>query len=116
MGPLGVVLFICATCIVLGMVFEAVGLLLIVPVFLPTLQLMGVDMIWFGIIMVVVVEMGLIRPPIGMHVFTIRAVMPDIKLGHIFKGVIPFVFADVIALVLILVFPIIAIGPVGLLR
>lgn len=117
MGPLGVVLFICAICIVLGMVFEAVGLLLlIVPVFLPTLQLMGVDMIWFGIIMVVVVEMGLITPPIGMNVFTVRAVMPDIKLGDIFKGVIPFVFADLIALVLIVVFPVIAIGLVGLLR
>lgn len=117
MGPLGVVLFICAICIVLGMVFEAVGLLLlIVPVFLPTLQLMGVDMIWFGIIMVVVVEMGLITPPIGMNVFTVRAVMPDIKLSHIFKGVIPFVFADVIALILILAFPAIAIGLVGILR
>lgn len=87
-----------------------------VPVFLPTLQLMGVDMIWFGIIMVVVVEMGLITPPIGMNVFTVRAVMPDIKLGHIFKGVVPFVFADVIALMLILLFPAIAIGLVELLR
>jgi len=117
MGPIGVVLFVCAICIVLGMIFEAVGLLLlIVPVFLPTLQLMGVDMIWFGIIMVVVVEMGLITPPIGMNVFTVRAVMPDIKLGHIFKGVVPFVFADVIALVLIILFPFIAVGLVGLLR
>lgn len=117
MGPLGVILFVCAICIILRMIFEAVGLLLlIVPVFLPTLQLMGVDMIWFGIIMVVVVEMGLITPPIGMNVFTVRAVMPDIKLGHIFKGVIPFVFADVIALALILMFPVIAIGLVGLLR
>jgi len=117
MGPFGVIVFVCVICIILGMIFEAVGLLLlIVPVFLPTLQLMGVDMIWFGIIMVVVVEMGLITPPIGMNVFTVRAVMPDIKLGHIFKGVIPFVFADVIALVLILLFPVIAIGLVEVLR
>ena len=73
-------------------------------------------MIWFGIIMVFVVEMGLITPPIGMNVFTVRAVMPDIKLDHIFKGVIPIVFADVTALILILTFPVIAIGLVGLLR
>ena len=116
-GPFGVILFVCVICILLGMIFEAVGLLLlIVPVFLPTLQLMGVDMIWFGIIMVVVVEMGLITPPIGMNVFTVRAVMPDIRLGHIFKGVVPFVFADVIALILILLFPVIAVGLVELLR
>lgn len=117
MGPLGVVLFVCLICIVLGMIFEAVGLLLlIVPVFLPTLQLMGVDMIWFGIVMVVVVEMGLITPPIGMNAFTVRAVMPDIKLGDIFKGVTAFVIADVVALVLIIAFPVIAVGLVTLLR
>lgn len=117
MGPLGVVLFVCLVCIVLGMVFEAIGLLLlIVPVFLPTLQLMGVDMIWFGIVMVVVVEMGLITPPIGMNVFTVRAVMPDIKLGDIFKGVTAFVIADLVALALIIAFPVIAVGLVGLLR
>jgi TRAP-type C4-dicarboxylate transport system permease large subunit len=117
MGPLGVVLFICAICIVLGMIFEAVGLLLlIVPVFLPTLQLMGVDMIWFGIVMVVVVEMGLITPPIGMNAFTVRAVVPDIKLGDIFKGVTAFVIADLVALALIIAFPVIALGLVELLR
>ena len=77
------------------MIFEAVGLLLpIVPVFLPTLQLMGVDLIWFGIVMVVVVEMGLITPPIGMDIFTVRAIMPDIRLGNIFNGVKAFVVAD----------------------
>lgn len=117
LGPIGVVLFVCVICIVLGMIFEAVGLLLlIVPVFLPTLQLMGVDMIWFGIVMVVVVEMGLITPPIGMNAFTVRAVMPDIKLGDIFRGVTPFVIADVIALALIILFPVIAVGLVGVLR
>ncbi len=117
MGPIGVIIFVCLVCVVLGMVFEAVGLLLlIVPVFLPTLSALGVDLIWFGIIMVVVVEMGLITPPIGMNVFTVRAVMPDIKLGHIFRGVTPFVIADIVALALIVVFPVIAVGLVGLLR
>ncbi|MEZ5738303.1 MAG: TRAP transporter large permease [Burkholderiaceae bacterium] len=72
LSPMGVVLAVCAICILLGMVFESVGLLLlIVPVFLPTLITMGVDLIWFGIVMVVVVEMGLITPPIGMNVFTV---------------------------------------------
>jgi tripartite ATP-independent transporter DctM subunit len=111
LSSLGVVLWICAICIVLGMIFEAIGiLLLIVPVFLPTLIAMDVDLIWFGIIMIVVVEMGLITPPIGMNVFTVRSVMPDISLRAIFSGVIPFVIADTIALALIIAFPILAVG------
>lgn len=117
LGPIGLVLFVCAICIILGMVFEAVGLLLlIVPVFLPALQLMGVDMIWFGIVMVVVVEMGLITPPIGMNVFTVRAVLPDLRLQDIFRGVTSFVVADVIALALLILFPAIAIGLIDILR
>lgn len=117
LGPIGLVLFVCVICIILGMVFEAVGLLLlIVPVFLPALQLMGVDMIWFGIVMVVVVEMGLITPPIGMNVFTVRAVLPDLRLQDIFRGVASFVIADVIALALLILFPIIAVGLVEILR
>lgn len=117
LGPLGVVLFVCLICVVLGMVFEAIGLLLlIVPVFLPSLQLMAVDMIWFGIIVVVVIEMALITPPIGMNVFTVRAVMPDLKLVDIFKGVTVFVIADLVALVLIITFPFTAVGLVTLLR
>lgn len=117
LGPIGVVIFVCAICIILGMIFEAVGLLLlIVPVFLPSLQLLGVDMIWFGIIMVVVVEMGLITPPIGMNVFTVRAVMPDIKLSSIFRGVTAFVFADLVALILLLMVPGLALWLVELLR
>lgn len=113
--PLGLVLAICAICILLGMVFEAVGLLLpIVPVFLPALIEMDVKLIWFGIAMVVVVEMGLSTPPIGMNVFTVRAVMPDIRLGSIFAGVTPFVIADTVARALIIAFPAIAVGLIGL--
>jgi len=107
----GTVFAICVICILLGMIFEAIGiLLLIVPVFLPTLIIMDVDLIWFGIVMVVVVELGLITPPIGMNVFTVRAMMPDLKLGRIFRGVTPFVVADLVALGLLFAFPAIAIG------
>lgn len=111
LSPIGVVIAVSLICILLGMIFEAVGiLLLIVPVFLPTLIQMDVDLIWFGIIIVVVVELGLITPPIGMNVFTVKTVMPDIQLTKIFAGVTPFVIADVAALVLILMFPVIAVG------
>jgi tripartite ATP-independent transporter DctM subunit len=115
LGPVGLVLAICVICVLLGMIFETIGLLLlIVPVFLPALYGMGVDLIWFGIVMVVVIELGLITPPIGMNVFTVKSVMPDIALGRIFRGVMTFVLADLVALALILIFPVIAVGLVGL--
>jgi len=109
--PAGTVFAVCVICIVLGMIFEAIGiLLLIVPVFLPMLIIMEVDLIWFGIVMVLVVELGLITPPIGMNVFTVRTMMPDIRLARIFRGVTPFVVADLIALGLLFAFPMIALG------
>lgn len=115
LGPMGVVLAICVICIFLGMIFETIGLLLlIVPVFLPVLYGLGVDMIWFGIVMVVVIELGLITPPIGMNVFTVKSVMPEVPLSSIFYGVMPFVAADIVALALILAFPVIATGLVSL--
>ena len=117
LSPLGVVAAVCAICILLGTVFEAVGLLLlIVPVFLPALISMDVDLIWFGIVMVVVVEMGLVTPPIGMNVFTVRTVMPDIRLGAVFAGVTPFVVADLAALAIIVAFPAVAVWLPGLMR
>ena len=105
----GTVFAVCVICIVLGMIFEAIGiLLLIVPVFLPTLIIQDVNLIWFGIVMVIVVELGLVTPPIGMNVFTVRAMMPDIRLSRIFRGVMPFVAADLVALGLLFAFPAIA--------
>jgi tripartite ATP-independent transporter DctM subunit len=104
-----IVIFVMFIAILMGMVFESIGiLLLLVPVFLPSLFAAGVDMIWFGILVVLVTELGLITPPIGMNVFVVRSVMPDIKLGHIFKGVVAFIVADLIALGLVFWLPEIA--------
>ena len=82
--------------------------------FLPTLIQLNVDLIWFGIVMIVVVEMGLITPPIGMNVFVVKSVVPDVALTRIFAGVTAFVIADVVALALILAFPIISVGVLAL--
>lgn len=109
LGPVGLVLMICAICVLLGMVFESIGiLLLIIPVFLPSLSSLGVDLIWFGILVIVVIELGLISPPIGMNVFTVKSVAPEIPLGSIFLGVLPYIAAMVLGGVLILYFPQIA--------
>lgn len=109
LGPVGLVLMICAICVLLGMVFESIGiLLLLIPVFLPSLSSLGVDLIWFGILVIVVIELGLISPPIGMNVFTVKSVAPEIPLGSIFLGVLPYIVAMVIGGILILFFPQIA--------
>ena len=103
------VLVIAAIAVVMGMIFESIGiLLLLVPVFLPALYDSGVDMIWFGIVVVLVTELGLITPPIGMNVFVVKSVMPDTQLGQIFRGVVPFIFAMLIALALVFAFPYLA--------
>ena len=105
-GPVGLVLGICVICVVMGMIFESLGiLLLVVPVFLPSLQALGVDMIWFGIIIILVVELGLITPPIGMNVFTVKSVVTDVALSRMFAGVTPFIFAMIVALALLILFP-----------
>jgi tripartite ATP-independent transporter DctM subunit len=107
--PTGLVIAIVLIAIVMGMIFESIGiLLLLVPVFLPSLHQSGIDMIWFGIVVVLVTELGLITPPIGMNVFVVKAVMPDIRLANIFAGVTPFIGAILIALVLIFLIPSIA--------
>lgn len=109
LSPLGLVLVICIICLLMGMVFESLGiLLLIIPVFLPSLSAVGVDLLWFGVIAILVIELGLISPPIGMNVFAVRAVASDIKLTHIFAGVTPYIAAMLIGLILLFLFPEIA--------
>ncbi len=109
LSPLGLVIVIAIIAVLMGMIFESIGiLLLLVPVFLPTLIQADVDMVWFGIVVVLVTELGLITPPIGMNVFVVKSVMPNIRLGDIFRGVTPFIVADVFALVLVLLIPAIA--------
>lgn len=105
-GPMGLVLLIAVICILLGTVFEAIGiLLLVIPVFVPSLMAQGVDMVWFGIVVIIVVELGLITPPIGINVFTVKSAVPDVPLSKIFKGVVPFVGADLVALMVIVWIP-----------
>ncbi|MDN5250372.1 TRAP transporter large permease [Betaproteobacteria bacterium LSUCC0117] len=111
------VLAIGALCILLGMVFEVLGILvLIVPMFLPTLEAQGIDLIWFGVLVIILVELGLITPPVGVNVFTVKAAQPDLKLTHIFIGVGPFAIAMLVTAALIVAFPQIATGLPNLMR
>lgn len=101
-APIVVILAILAIYIVLGMVFESLSMILLtVPVFYPLVESMGFDLVWFGIVVVVVTEISLITPPVGMNVFVLSAVLRDVKTGTIFKGVTPFWCADIVRLALI---------------
>ncbi|TGG93375.1 TRAP transporter large permease [Natronospirillum operosum] len=110
--PLMVLMAILLLYLLLGMVMDSIAMLLLtVPVVFPLAMAAGLDPIWFGIITVITVELGLITPPIGMNVFVIKSVAPkDTKLTDIFKGVLPFVAADAVRLALIIAFPVLALG------
>ncbi|QBY01387.1 TRAP transporter large permease [Rhodophyticola sp. CCM32] len=92
--------------IVLGCVFESLSMLLLtVPVFFPLVTQLGFDPVWFGIIVVVVVEISLITPPVGLNVFVLKGVVGDVSTATIFKGVTPFWIIDIIRLLILLLLP-----------
>ncbi|MEP0002914.1 MULTISPECIES: TRAP transporter large permease [Marinobacter] len=106
LSPIVVLFAIMGIYIVLGMVFESLSMMLLtVPVFYPVVASLGFDLVWFGIIVVVVTEISLITPPVGLNVFVLRAVLGDIKTGTIFRGVTPFWIVDIVRLVLIVFIP-----------
>jgi hypothetical protein len=89
-----------------GEQLATVGMVLItVPVFQPIVTKFGYDPIWFAIIVVVMVEVGLIHPPVGMNLFVIQAQAPDVKITSIYRGIIPFLIAPLILIVLLFLFP-----------
>ncbi|MCT8468841.1 TRAP transporter large permease [Chromohalobacter canadensis] len=104
--PLVVLLCILLLYFILGMFMDSIAMLVItVPVVFPIIQSVGIDPVWFGIVTVLTVELGLITPPVGMNVFVIKAMAPHVGLGEIFKGVAPFIAADFIRLALLIAFP-----------
>jgi tripartite ATP-independent transporter DctM subunit len=108
LSPYGVLFFIIFIYFVLGMFLESMSMMLLtIPLFYPLIVSQGFDPIWFGIIVVVVIEIGLITPPVGMNVFILRSTLPDVSVTTIFKGVAPFVLADVVRLAVLIMFPII---------
>jgi C4-dicarboxylate transporter DctM subunit len=106
LSPTALILILIATYIALGCFLEGIGLVLItVPVFLPVVVQAGFDPIWFGVIVVIVVELGMIHPPVGMNLFVIQAQVPDISILSVYKGTLPFLIAPILLLVLLLLFP-----------
>jgi len=105
-APFVVILLILLVYIVLGCVFESLSMLLLtVPIFFPLVQGLGFDLVWFGIIVVVVTEISLITPPVGLNVFVLAGMLPDVKTGTVFRGVTPFWCADILRLALLVAIP-----------
>jgi TRAP-type C4-dicarboxylate transport system permease large subunit len=97
---------IIAMYIILGTSMNIIPLMLLtLPAIYPTVQALGFDGIWFGVIAVMLMEMGLVTPPVGMIVFTMCSLFPDIRMGTVFKGVLPFVLAMFTGIIIIIIFP-----------
>jgi tripartite ATP-independent transporter DctM subunit len=108
-GRYGVLALIMLMYLVLGCLMDSLAMVILtVPIIFPVVTHLGFDPIWFGIIIVMTVELGLIHPPVGMIVFVIKSVVQDVSFTTIFKGVLPFIVTDLIRLLILISFPIIA--------
>ena len=109
LGPYGVLFAIIVIHMVLGMFMDGLAMLVVtIPIFFPIITGLGFDPIWFGVIAVILIEMGMITPPVGLNVFVVKSVAQDVPMSTIFRGVVPFWFAMAAGLLAIIVFPQIA--------
>lgn len=115
--PVMVVFAICSIYVILGTAMEELSMILLtLPVFFPLVVSLGFDPVWFGILVVTVVEIGLISPPVGMNLFVLKTLLPQVSTGTVFRGVLPFMAADVIRLAILISFPIITLWLPSLVR
>ncbi len=106
LGPHGILIIILLIYLVLGCALDSLAMILLtIPIFFPVVQNLGFDPVWFGIIIVMVVELGQISPPIGMNVFIIKGMAPEVPLGSIYAGVLPFVVAEILLIAILVSLP-----------
>ena len=109
LGKIAILIVILLMYFVLGCVLDSLAMVLLtIPIVFPIVSALGFDPVWFGIIVVMVVELGLITPPIGMNVFVIKGIAKDVPLETIFRGTLPFVVAQLILIAILVMFPWIA--------
>ncbi len=105
-NPIMVVVMMMGIYLLLGMVMEELAIVLLtIPVFFPVIMGLGYDPIWFGILIVTVVEIGMISPPVGLNLFVLNSLLPDVKLSTLYRGIWPFVVADVVRLGILIAVP-----------
>jgi len=104
--PITFLLFVMLVYFILGMFMDPMAMIILtIPIFLPIISKLGISFIWYGVICVRMMEVGMITPPVGLNLFTIHAVNPDVPSLQIIKGAIPFVIADIICIAILIVFP-----------
>ncbi|MCC2652367.1 MAG: transporter large permease subunit [Microvirga sp.] len=106
LGPTSVLIIILLFYIVLGCFMDSMSMILLtVPFLAPVAQTLGYDMVWFGILVVTVAEIGLITPPVGMNLFVVQATMPGLSQRTVVSGILPFILADFVRLILLVILP-----------
>lgn len=106
MSPITLLLMILLAYIFLGAIMDALAMVVItIPIFLPMIKALGFDLIWFGVIIVVVIEMAMISPPLGMGCFVLKGVNPSLSMANIYKGSLLFIFPILVLLGLLIAFP-----------
>ena len=104
--PIWVVIAICAIYVVLGTFMEELSMVLLtVPIFFPLVTGLGFDGVWFGVLIVMVVMLGMISPPVGMNLFVVNSLLPTVGMKALFRGIWPFVLAQLVCLALLIAFP-----------
>ena len=104
-----ILILILSVYILLGTFLEGFSMLVLtLPIVFPIINALGYDPIWFGVIMVIVLEMGLIDPPVGINVFIVKGLVPDVPMSEIFAGILPFWLAMMVCIAILIVFPEIA--------
>jgi TRAP-type C4-dicarboxylate transport system permease large subunit len=106
LGVTGTLIVIILTYLVLGTFMEDISMLILtLPVVMPVLKALGVDLIWFGVVAVLIIQMGILSPPVGLNVFIVKGIVPDVPMYTIFRGIWPFWYAMGLLIALLLAFP-----------
>ncbi|MDO9411518.1 MAG: TRAP transporter permease [Pseudolabrys sp.] len=109
LGAYGILGIILLMYLVLGCLMDALAMIILtIPIIFPIITALGFNPIWFGVVVVMTVELGLIHPPVGMNIFVIKSVVEDVKISTIFYGVLPFIITDLIRLAILIAFPMLA--------
>lgn len=111
LSPVATMLLVALFLLLIGSVLDGLAMMLLTtPILLPLVAELGLSPVWFGIFLVRAMEIGFVHPPIGMNLYVIQGVAPDVSLGRIFRGVLPFLAADLLHLVLLVLFPVLVLG------
>jgi C4-dicarboxylate transporter DctM subunit len=106
LGPVGILILLCVIYIIMGCFLEGIAMILItVPITLPLIISLGFDPVWFGVLLVILIEIGLVTPPLGMNLFVIKAVTPELKVLNIYRGALPFLLAPLALIAMMIIWP-----------